>query len=59
MVSKLAIDTPDPFLVTRYLEEIARYHNVNWTSTESDEDFDDDGYDGGIVEVSQGLCVND
>lgn len=57
---KLDIAAPDPFLVERYLEEIARAYDVKWKShilvhEESEEEEDDDDDDdtmGGQAEVN-------
>ncbi|KAF9364176.1 hypothetical protein BGX34_002302 [Mortierella sp. NVP85] len=32
IIQKLKVQTPDPYLVNRYLEEIARAFKVNWTA---------------------------
>ncbi|RUP14506.1 hypothetical protein BC936DRAFT_139661, partial [Jimgerdemannia flammicorona] len=47
IISKLQINTPDPYLVTRYLEEIAKSYSVRWTS---DGGADDDDDNGGLAE---------
>jgi vacuolar protein sorting-associated protein IST1 len=38
IIQKLMFHTPDPFLVNRYLEEIAKTYNVNWKAEASDID---------------------
>lgn len=62
---KLDINAPDPFLVERYLEEIARAYDIKWRSNIleheeeeeeekeyiSDEDDEDDIGGGGQAEV--------
>lgn len=60
---KLDINAPDPFLVERYLEEIARAYDIKWRSNIleheeeeekeyiSDEDDEDDMGGGGQAEV--------
>ncbi|RUS25046.1 regulator of Vps4 activity in the MVB pathway-domain-containing protein [Jimgerdemannia flammicorona] len=50
IISKLQINTPDPYLVTRYLEEIAKSYSVRWTS---DGGADDDDDDGGLAELRE------
>ena len=50
IISKLAISTPDPLLVDRYLEEIARTYSVEWQAGEGD-DGDDNGDGGGLQEL--------
>jgi hypothetical protein len=55
-VIKLDISIPDPFLVERYLEEIARAYKIPWTSDilkqdeEEEEDEDEDDFGGGDKE---------
>ncbi|CAB4493844.1 unnamed protein product [Rhizophagus irregularis] len=36
IIQKLMFSTPDPFLVNRYLEEIAKTYNVNWKADDID-----------------------
>lgn len=56
---KLDIAAPDPFLVERYLEEIARAYDIKWRShviqhdeeEEEEVEEDDDDRDGGQAEV--------
>ncbi|KAG0177437.1 hypothetical protein DFQ28_005928 [Apophysomyces sp. BC1034] len=50
VVSKFQVSAPDPFLVERYLEEIAKSYDVHWTSSilkredhRSDDDSDGNG----------------
>ncbi|GBB95163.1 hypothetical protein RclHR1_02490018 [Rhizophagus clarus] len=38
IIQKLMFSTPDPFLVNRYLEEIAKTYNVNWKADDIDID---------------------
>ncbi|KAI9320867.1 DUF292-domain-containing protein [Dichotomocladium elegans] len=49
VLSKLQVSAPDPFLVERYLEEIARSYDVMWTSgiLAADDEYDDDSSSGG------------
>ncbi|KAI8970043.1 regulator of Vps4 activity in the MVB pathway-domain-containing protein, partial [Mycotypha africana] len=55
IVMKLQPDAPDPFLVERYLEEIARILNIDWKSDKIDHDEDNDngseGSGGGLEEL--------
>ncbi|KAL1921774.1 uncharacterized protein VTP21DRAFT_10416 [Calcarisporiella thermophila] len=54
IIAKLRIDVPDPTLVDRYLEEIAKSYNVKWRPTNSvDADSDDDN--GGLQELEAEL----
>lgn len=59
---KLQVNAPDPFLVERYLEEIARAYDIRWRSNRLEqeeeeeeeytiEDDDDDDIGGGQAEV--------
>lgn len=52
MITKLQANAPDPYLVERYLEEIAKTYNVLWVSSTGGEDDDDDD-DGGLAEVRE------
>ncbi|RIA90576.1 regulator of Vps4 activity in the MVB pathway-domain-containing protein [Glomus cerebriforme] len=38
IIQKLMFNTPDPFLVNRYLEEIAKTYNVDWKADVDDVD---------------------
>ncbi|KAI8393294.1 regulator of Vps4 activity in the MVB pathway-domain-containing protein [Radiomyces spectabilis] len=60
VIAKLQVSAPDPFLVERYLEEIAKAYNIPWRSNilaadeddiNTDEDDDDDG-NGGTKEAA-------
>lgn len=53
-MAKLEVSAPDPYLVERYLEEIARTYDVVWASSilaAEQEDASDDDSDGGLNEV--------
>ncbi|GAA5797863.1 hypothetical protein HPULCUR_003259 [Helicostylum pulchrum] len=62
IVMKLQVNAPDPFLVERYLEEIARAYDIRWRSNRLEqeeeeeeeytiEDDDDDDIGGGQAEL--------
>ncbi|ORY96831.1 regulator of Vps4 activity in the MVB pathway-domain-containing protein [Syncephalastrum racemosum] len=54
VMAKLEISAPDPYLVERYLEEIARTYDIVWASSilaAEQEDASDDDTDGGLAEV--------
>ncbi|KAI8147521.1 regulator of Vps4 activity in the MVB pathway-domain-containing protein [Fennellomyces sp. T-0311] len=57
VITKLQVSAPDPYLVERYLEEIAKSYDVMWESSilaaeeESDEDDDSSGGGGGLAEA--------
>ncbi|KAI8335042.1 regulator of Vps4 activity in the MVB pathway-domain-containing protein [Chlamydoabsidia padenii] len=56
VLTKLQVNAPDPFLVERYLEEIAKTYDVSWQSDilvhEENSDTDDDASDnGGQAEI--------
>ncbi|CAO3623127.1 unnamed protein product [Cunninghamella blakesleeana] len=56
IVTKLQVSAPDPFLIERYLEEIAKTYDVPWLSDvlEHDDSFSDDSDNGGQTEeISQ------
>ena len=49
VIHKLQVNAPDPYLVERYLEEIARSYDVPWTSSilAAEEEDSDDASSGG------------
>ncbi|KAI9257295.1 regulator of Vps4 activity in the MVB pathway-domain-containing protein [Phascolomyces articulosus] len=59
VIHKLQVSAPDPYLVERYLEEIAKSYDVLWTSNilaaEAEDDLEDDdnssGGGGGLAEA--------
>ncbi|KAI9308254.1 regulator of Vps4 activity in the MVB pathway-domain-containing protein [Cunninghamella echinulata] len=57
VVAKLQVSTPDPFLIERYLEEIAKTYDVPWISDilEHDDSPSDGSSDGGQLEVIKTL----
>ncbi|KAI7860650.1 regulator of Vps4 activity in the MVB pathway-domain-containing protein [Circinella umbellata] len=62
VIHKLQVSAPDPYLVERYLEEIAKSYDVPWTSSilaaeEEEEEVDDDDTSsggGGLAETYPG-----
>ncbi|CAO3612711.1 unnamed protein product [Cunninghamella echinulata] len=53
VVAKLQVSAPDPFLIERYLEEIAKTYDIPWISDilEHNDSSSDDSGDGGQVEA--------
>ncbi|KAI8983434.1 regulator of Vps4 activity in the MVB pathway-domain-containing protein [Pilobolus umbonatus] len=60
IIVKLQVNAPDPFLVERYLDEIARTYDINWRSHiihDNNDTEDDESDEGGEVNRSIGVCI--